>query len=621
MVVLQPQPPLSVRRMMKELTFENINQPDDDDEKNSGSNGENDSSSAAQKKLGIPILLNPMTTQDADAIKLEATEMVNDIVAAGMDELQTLRQQLNDDIATSNQQRDRISQIQMQQAQTKLLNKIDGLTQQFLQSTQSSRTSTQLAAQADQSVPSGQGVDLGAWGMVNGRYVVTNGGLLGGSRSTSSSRSDDVASPTTLSTRNIRMMVIADPSSDQYAKLLLGPLEQSLKNVLVSSSASSSSPSSFEMITYKPTATIPIGNTQNAAALLIFLTSLNDVSTLQNMMDRIYRKTLSTDGTVTTVPPTQIILLTTVGTTRTEKMPYSFQNLMSGNQLTKRRQMEEYIVRYVQQQQQQNIGIDFTICHLGNEIKPETKEAFQLLPGDTLEGSGIVTMDTAVTVLTHAIALQPYARNATFSCTGKLPSNEEAVVLLLDDAFLKCDGPEVLRTDHLGHSIDQLDVLTEYICEWAELLCASGKGILTTPVRLEVVSAAASSNPILPSGVIQQSPSIVRLLFQPTNTGKYYVSKDDEREIASSRNNADGTSSSSTPPPPVRASRLAKEGGLEFVMEAVPRPPTDNDGPELQLRIRVKRCNYNYDTIIKELSEQTIIGQFKKCIEVWKNRS
>ena len=180
---------------MKELTFENINQPDDDDEKNSGSNGENDSSSAAQKKLGIPILLNPMTTQDADAIKLEATEMVNDIVAAGMDELQTLRQQLNDDIATSNQQRDRISQIQMQQAQTKLLNKIDGLTQQFLQSTQSSRTSTQLAAQADQSVPSGQGVDLGAWGMVNGRYVVTNGGLLGGSRSTSSSRSDDVASP------------------------------------------------------------------------------------------------------------------------------------------------------------------------------------------------------------------------------------------------------------------------------------------------------------------------------------------------------------------------------------------------------------------------------------------
>ncbi len=600
--------------MIKELTFENINEPDDNDD---GNNDENGTSSAAQKKLGIPILLNPMTLQDADAIKLEATEMVNDIVAAGMDELQTLRQQLNDDIETSNQQRDRISQIQMQQAQTKLLNKIDGLTQQFLQSTQSSRTSTQLAAQADQSVPSGQGVDLGAWGMVDGRYVTTNGGLLGGSSRTSST---DVASPTTSSARTIRMMVIADPSSDQYAKLLLGPLEQSLKNVLVSSSSSDSS--SFEMITYKPTATIPIGNTQNAAALLIFSTSLNDVTTLQNMIDRIYRKTLSSDGTVTTVPPTQIILLTTVGTTRIEKIPYSFQNLMNGNQLTKRRQMEEYIVRYVQQQQHQNIGIDYTICHLGNEIKPDTKDAFQLLPGDTVDGSGIVTMDTAVTVLTHAIALQPYARNAIFSCTGKLPSNEEAAVPLLDDAFLKCDGPEVLRIDHLGHSIDQLDVLTEYICEWAKLLCASGKGILTTPVRLEVVSAAAtaSSNPVLPSGVTQQSPSIVRLLFQPTNTGKYYVSKDDEREIASSRNNEDGTSSS-TPPPPVRASRLAKEGGLEFVMEAVQRPPTANDGPELQLRIRVKRCNYNYDTIIKELSEQTIIGQFKKCIEVWKNRS
>ena len=619
--------PILPRRMMmvKEITFEDFNENSDD----FNDSDETDTFATQQKKLGIPILLNPMTSNDADAIKLEATEMVNDIVAAGMDELQTLRKQLNDEIQTANQQRDQTSQVQMQQAQTKLMNRIDTLTNDFLQSTATSRTTTKLAALADQSVPSGQGIELGSWGMVNGRYVTTyGGGYIGGTSRTETDGSTTTTTNESPSDQNsvTRMIVIADPSSDPYAKLILGPLETSLKNVLAASSDSSSLSSSsssnsntFEMVTYKPTTAIPIGNNQNAAALLIFCTSLNDVTTLQTMIDRIYRKTLTSntaDGSSTvTSPPTQIILLTTIGTTRIEKMPYSFQNLMNGNQLTKRRQMEEFIVRYVHQKAGTTTGIDYTICHLGNDIKTDTKDAFQLLPGDTLEGNGIIAVDTAVTVLTHAIAVQPYARNATFSCAGKLPvTTTTETGLFLDDVFLKLDGPELLRIDdpQLGH-VAQLDVLNEYIGEWADLLCTSGKG-LTTPVRCEIVSTASTSNTnnnVLPSGVLQQSSSIVRILFQPTNTGKYYVSKEDEREISSS---SDGKSSSSSSKP-TRSNnpRIAKEGGIEFVMEAL----QDNQ----QLRIRVKRCNYNHDTIIKELSEQTILSQFKKCIEVWKNRS
>jgi hypothetical protein len=404
-------------------------------------------------------------------------------------------------------------------------------------------------------------------------------------------------------------------------------LEASIKNVLEGGTPADSN--TFEMLTYKPTATIPIGNQPNAAALLIFATSINDVTTLQTIMDRIFRRTLTSTntGSITTVPPTQIVLITTIGTTRVDKMPFSFQNMMNGNKLTKRRQMEEYIVRYVHQYATQNVGgMDYTICHLGSEIQKDTTTnnvAFQLLPGDTLDGgNGIITIDTAVTVLTQAIALQPYARNATFSCAGKLPppittttaidTSSSSISFLLDDAFLKLDGPEVLRIENdpqLG-TVEQLDVLIEYISEWADLLCTSGKG-LTTPVRCEITTS--SNGRALPSGVSQQASSIIRILFQPTNTGKYYVSKDDEREMASS-NSGDGKSSGSSSPVRNINPRFTKEGGLEFVVEVVPH------NNHQQLRIRVKRCNYSHDTIIKELSEQSILSQFKKCIAVWKNR-
>jgi hypothetical protein len=532
------------------------------------------------KKLGINIgsMLNPMTEQDVMDIKMEATEMIQDVIAASIDDMEALRKDMQQELQQSNQERIRQNERNTRVAEKQLLSKIDALTDSFLSTTASSRTATKLAARADQAME-GQGLELGSWGIVNGRYVTT-GAAMG----------DSVVGKA----KSNRMLVIADTSSDPYAKQLLEPLEKSLQTVLQRDG--NDSENKFEMMTYKPTATVPLGS-NNADALLLFCTSINDVSTVQNLLSRLLRTALVSNEIVQ--PPTQVVVLSTLGTARTEKMPYSLQNMMSGGKLTKRRQMEEAVVRYLQLLDGR---IDYTICHLG-EVKADTNEPFQLLPGDAVEGTAIA-LDTAVTVLTHAIALQASARNTTFSCTGHLPPCKDGSIdSILDDAFLRLDGPEILRLD-LGtyNNEDQLNSLVEYITEWATLFAESYKG-LTTPVRCEVLPTnAATAASLLPSSIAQQS-SKIRLLFQPTATGKYYVSKEEERE-----SDREGKS---LPSAPIRSARLSRDGGIEFTVEVWNTEP-------LSLRARAKRCNYGPDTMVKELSEETIVSQFKKCIDVWK---
>jgi len=49
-----------------------------------------------------------------------------------------------------------------------------------------------------------------------------------------------------------------------------------------------------------------------------------------------------------------------------------------------------------------------------------------------------------------------------------------------------------------------------------------------------------------------------------------------------------------------------KEGGVEILLEADPL-----------LRVKVVRCNMSEDTIVKEMSEETIIERLKKDIKIW----
>jgi hypothetical protein len=329
----------------------------------------------------------------------------------------------------------------------------------------------------------------------------------------------------------------------------------------------------------KPTATMPLGG-NNAACLVFFATSLTSPPTA--MLDRLLRRTLQA-GSVPGSPPSQLVCVSTIGTERTNKMPYSMQNFVGGK-LERRRQIEESIISTVKTRTL-SPPLDYTICKFG-EIKPGGGD-LQFQPGDVLDGT--TTAESAANILVQAVAFQRAARNATLCAVGSLP--EEVTPELWDQEFLKLDGPELWRIGNLGDPSGFFQ-LVEYIREWAELL-AAGKG-LTTPTRAERTNPPAD-----PKYQGVKAREGAKLVFLPTSTGTAYRSKTEERLSDS----GDGNSS----PPTFRNSKL--EGGVEVLVEV-----TTKD----EMRIRARRCNMGDSTTIKELSEETILGRLKECIEVWK---
>jgi hypothetical protein len=335
---------------------------------------------------------------------------------------------------------------------------------------------------------------------------------------------------------------------------------------------------------WRPTDTVPVGG-DDADCVVVFATSFSSATSVNSALDRLLRKTLVAG--VVTNPPTQLVVVSTIGTERTNKMPYSMQNMMGGGKLDQRRQIEEAVIRTVRGRAVEP-PLDYTICKLG-----DVKEPFQLSPGDSVDGS--VTVETALKVLEQAIAMQPPARNATFSVAGSLSPAEQSQDVL-DDLFLKLDGPELARIP-IGQG--DFDQFVKYLCEWADLLASTGKG-LTTPVRAETLTPQVSS---ATPGVQKQAG--VRLLFLPTSTGKNYVSAKEEAAM-----NKDSGVSGKPGTRPAVTRKPQKDGGVELVAEVLK--------DDSSIRVRVKRCNYADDAVIKELSEETILSRLKDMIQVWR---
>jgi hypothetical protein len=530
-------------------------------------------------KLGINIgqMLDPISEKDAADLLAAATEIINDNVARGVDEIENLRFHMNKDLEN---ERKRMNEASERNAriQTDLLSaKINELTSDFLKSTESFRKSTKLAAAADKSMQ-GKGIEVGVWGSLGGNAVTTTTGnslLLLGSVAAASTN-NALHDETSTAQKANRIVVVADVTSDPYAKAILPLLTAALTNDLAG----------LQVDVYKPTANLPIGG-NNAACAIVFATSLTEASSLTNALDRLVRKTLATDGSLNT-PPTHIVLVTCLGTSRTNKYPYSVQNLMSGGKLEKRLRMEEALVSFVRNRVAVGPALDYTICKLA-EIKPDCNDTFDLRDGDCVDGT--MSANTAAVVLKQAIAFQPSARNATLCATGNLQSDVPHA--FFDDVFLRLDGPELGRFELKGSALKNFAQLLEYVRGWAELLATTGKG-LTTPIRYEPSPWPAS----LPTGVFRQEGA--QLLFLPMATGSRYRSKDEERELENK--GAKG-------PATIQARRLAKEGGIEFLVETT---------AEDRLRVRVRRCNYATGEVIKELSESTIMNRFKESIAVWK---
>ena len=122
-----------------------------------------------------------------------------------------------------------------------------------------------MAAAADRNMEN-KGLELGSWGTLLGQQQ----------QQVQTALNDDK-----LKTTN-RLVVLADESSDTFARQLVPTLSSQLQDLLPDVSIE----------TFKPTATVPIGG-NNAAAILVFATSFSNPTVVRNMVQRLCERTLN----------------------------------------------------------------------------------------------------------------------------------------------------------------------------------------------------------------------------------------------------------------------------------------------------------------------------------------
>jgi len=164
-----------------------------------------------------------------------------------------------------------------------------------------------------------------------------------------------------------------------------------------------------------------------------------------------------------------------------------------------------------------------------------------------------------------------------------------------------------------GNDVDvKFESLSDYITNKWAMLFVTGNIPLTTPVR--VLKNAASSE--IESNQTDQDENSgaenvedvagCRLIFQKVDTS--YKSK--EEEEAGSTTVDDRTTSSDQ--------EETKQGGVEILVEKISKLSPSSDDARRSLRIRARRCEVDDDTMIKEMSEDIIVEELRKAIDIWK---
>lgn len=139
----------------------------------------------------------------------------------------------------------------------------------------------------------------------------------------------------------------------------------------------------------------------------------------------------------------------------------------------------------------------------------------------------------------------------------------------------------------------KFESLSGFISTWSQKFEDDRKAMgLTTPVK--VTNTLEEREEDDDNGDVAEEAG-VRIIFQATKTG--YKSKEEED---ASKNGEGGGKKKKGPP---------KEGGVEICVQKM-------TNGEVQLKAR--RCDTDEDTMVKEMSEEAIISQLKKAVDVWK---
>jgi hypothetical protein len=156
------------------------------------------------------------------------------------------------------------------------------------------------------------------------------------------------------------------------------------------------------------------------------------------------------------------------------------------------------------------------------------------------------------------------------------------------------DQDELKKFPKLASLDGKFESLSLYIKTWSKQTFTEDGGKksgLTTPVTLimlpETTKSSQDGNVVAVSGV--------QLVFKPTKTGNARSSKNEEKAQEKG-----GGSQKKKP---------KKEGGVEILVEKL------KDG---QVQVRARRCELDEDTMIKSMSEETILGKLNEAVKAWK---
>ena len=580
--------------------------------------------SSSQPSLGINIgsQLEPLTEEQAAELKREATEKINEAFDERLADIESMKRDIRKDFEKSKENLRYASELRARDATSKLMSKIDKISNDFLEQNEELRMGTKLSAKADmENMRAGVGLEVGSWGTIDGVNVgmgmgLKSGGsgLLGsvgsGSITSDDSNTDDDQDGAMVEQNENRIMLICDDKQDKDVQKVLDKFQTILSDEF-------NSPVTID--TFKPTSNIPMGG-NNAQCVILSSTSLsNGQSSANNILSRILRRTIAPSGGKVSKPPSHFVVLSPLGTERIEKFPYSMTNMMGGNKLKKAREVEEVIISTVKGRliADSSVGngpsLDYTILKLGDIVEDnkigKKDGMINIAPGDNLDGK--VGINAAANTLYQSLVLRPTARNATLSIIGGMDGTVSEGQW--DDWFLRLDGPELWRKEGLlgdGGVVDltsadrKFEELANYIKEWSTMFENGAKGTgLTTPVT--VVPSRFDNQ--YDSSTIQAKFG-VRLEFKTTNTGAAYKSKDEERELERQTSGSMNTSKQ----PVISTLKQKREGGVEIIVERT----MDEDGKS-DLRVRAKRCNMSDSTVVKELSEETIVKKLGKAVDVW----
>ena len=165
--------------------------------------------------LGIQIGQQVALTERQVAIlKKEASEMINEKIDEGIQDIERMRTQMKIELDKSRELMKIQSELNAQYEAEKLMAKIDQMTGNFLDSTKDSRQMTKLASSADASME-GQTVELGSWGSVSGAAVPTSGMDSIGESQTSTGNENQLP----IAPSENKILVIADESQVSAASI------------------------------------------------------------------------------------------------------------------------------------------------------------------------------------------------------------------------------------------------------------------------------------------------------------------------------------------------------------------------------------------------------------------